>query len=129
MRYLTLSEMLELYHQLMDQTGGLAGVRDIGALEAALSQPQMTFGDEDLYPTIIEKASALGFSLINNYPFVDGNKRIGHAAMEIFLILNGYEFEATVNEQEQIILQVASGQLEREAFTNWLQAHIIKRSV
>ena len=93
-----------------------------------MSQPQITFGNEGLYPTVIEKASALGFSLINNHPFVDENKRIGHAAMEIFLILNGYEIEATVNEQEQIILQVASSQLEREAFTNWLQTHVVKRS-
>lgn len=128
MRYLTLSEILELYRQLMAESGGLTGVRDLGALEAALSQPQMTFGAEELYPTLIEKASTLGFSLISNHPFIDGNKRIGHAAVEIFLILNGYELEATINEQEQVILQVASSQLGREAFTNWLRDHIIKRS-
>jgi death-on-curing protein len=128
MRYLTLGEILELYRQLIGQSGGLAGIRDFGALEAALSQPQMTFEGEELYPTLIEKASILGFSLINNHPFIDGNKRIGHAAMEIFLILNGYEIEETIDRQEQVILEVASGQLGRKEFTKWLQDHIIKRS-
>jgi death-on-curing protein len=56
----------------------------------------------------VEKASALGFALIKNHPFLDGNKRIGHAAMEVFLVLNGFEISAPVEEQEQIILQVAS---------------------
>lgn len=67
-------------------TGDRYAVRDI-----AVAQPRMTFGGEDLYPTIIEKASALGFSLINNHPFIDGNKRLGHAAIETFLVLNGFE--------------------------------------
>lgn len=60
----------------------------------------MTFGGEDLYPTVIEKAIALGFSMIMNHPFVDGNKRTGHAALETFLILNGLEISASVDEQE-----------------------------
>jgi death-on-curing protein len=68
MRYLTLKETLELHHRLLEQSGGLAGIRDLGALESALAQPLMTFGGEELYPTIIEKASALGFSLIKTIP-------------------------------------------------------------
>jgi len=68
----------------------------------------------------------LGFSLIKNHPFVDGNRRTGHAAMETFLVLNGYEIDASVDEQEQIILQVASGELERDDFTAWLRAHVVK---
>lgn len=84
----------------------------------------MTFDGQDLYPTIIEKASALGFSLINNHPFIDGNKRIGQAAMETFLVLNDYEIDAPVDEQERIILQVASGKMKREAFTDWLRVHL-----
>jgi death-on-curing protein len=88
----------------------------------------MTFSGEDLYPTIIEKAAALGFSLIKNHPFVDGNKRIGHAAMEAFLILNGYEIDASVDEQERIILQLAAGELKRKAFTEWLRAHAVERA-
>ncbi len=87
----------------------------------------MTFGGEELYPTIVEKAAALGFSMIKNHPFVDGNKRTGHAAMETFLVLNGFEIEATVDEQEKIILQVASGELGRDDFTDWLRAHIVEK--
>ena len=86
-RYLSLSEILELHALLIEQSGGTNGIRDRGSLESAISQPQMTFGGEDLYPNIIEKASTLGFSLILNHPFFDGNKRTGHAAMETFLIL------------------------------------------
>ncbi len=127
MRYLTLNEVLELYRRIMEQSGGTVGIRDLGALESALAQPRMTFGEEELYPTPVEKASALGFSIIQNHPFVDGNKRTGHAAMETFLLLNGYEIEASIDEQEQIILQVASGEFGREEFTAWLRCHIIEK--
>jgi len=77
-------------------------------------------------PTIVEKAAALGFSLITNHPFLDGNKRIGHAVIEVFLVLNGFEIDASVDEQEDIILQVASGTLSREVFTEWLRVHMIE---
>ncbi|KYC40039.1 death-on-curing protein [Scytonema hofmannii PCC 7110] len=127
MRYLTLTEIVELYHRVIEQSGGSVGIANTGGLESAIAQPQMTFGGEELYPTIIEKASALCFSLIKNHPFIDGNKRIGHAAMEVFLILNGYEINAAVDEQEQVILQVASGRLSRDEFTEWLRSHITPR--
>jgi death-on-curing family protein len=75
----------------------------------------------------VDKAATLGFSLINNHPFIDGNKRIGHAAMEVFLILNGYEIEAEVDEQERIILEVAAGQVKRDGLKEWLSLHIVER--
>jgi death-on-curing protein len=84
----------------------------------------MTFGGGELYPSIVDKAAALGFSLIQNHPFLDGNKRTGHAAMEVFLLLNGFEIQASVDEQERIVLQVASGEMDREAFTLWLRDHV-----
>ena len=93
------------------------------ALESALAQLRMTFGGEDLYPTLVEKAAALGYSLIANHPFVDGNKRTGHAAMEVFLMMNGWEIQASVDEQERVILQVAAGEMKREGFTEWLRGH------
>ncbi|NET29702.1 type II toxin-antitoxin system death-on-curing family toxin [Okeania sp. SIO1I7] len=123
-RYLTLSEIMELHQQIITQTGGANGLRDRPALESAVAQPAVTFSGQDLYPTVIDKAAALGFLIIMNHPFLDGNKRTGHAAMEVFLILNGLEINASVDEQEQVILAVASGELNREAFTQWLQAHI-----
>jgi death-on-curing protein len=128
MRYLTVGEVLEIYSQVMRQSGGGVGIRDIGALESAVAQPRMTFNGEELYPTIIEKSSALGFSLIQNHPFVDGNKRAGHAAMESFLMLNSYEISASTDEQVEIILGVASGKIDRGMFTKWLHEHIIELS-
>jgi death-on-curing protein len=127
-RYLTLGELLELHQQLIERYGGSVGIHSLGALEAVLAQPRMTFGGEDLYPTVVEKAAALSFSLILNHPFVDGNKRLGHAAMAVFLYLNGHEIEASVDEQEQVILQLAAGDLERDAFIHWLRAHVVTRT-
>lgn len=127
MRYLTLREILEIYQRVMQQSGGLVGIRDLGALESAVAQPRMTFGGGELYPTVVEKAASLGFSLIQNHPFVDGNKRTAHAAMETFLVLNGYEIRATVGEQESVILQVASGRMNRDEFVRWLNVHIEPR--
>ena len=128
MRYLTLPEVLELYRQVIRQSGGAMGVLHLPALESALAQLRMTFAGEDLYPTLVEKAAALGYALIQNHPFVDGNKRTGHAALEVFLVLNGYAIRATVDEQEQIILEVAAGKRDRNAFTEWLRSHIGERA-
>jgi len=121
MRFLTLIEVLELHRRIIEKSDGASGIRDVGLLESAIAQPRMTFGGEDLYPSLLEKAAALGFSIIMNHPFVDGNKRTGHAAVETFLVLNGMEINASVDEQERVVLAIASGELEREAFVEWLQ--------
>jgi death-on-curing protein len=126
MRFLSLKEALELHRRIIEQSGGSSGMRDIGLLESALAQPLMTFGGEDLYPTLIEKAAALCFSLVKNHPFVDGNKRVGHAVMETFLILNGYEIEALIAEQEEVILRLADSELDREGFSEWLRSHTVQ---
>jgi death on curing protein len=126
-RYLTLEEILELHRLVLEQSGGLAGVRDLGGLDSALAQPQMAFGGQDLYPSLGEKAAALGFSLVCNHLFLDGNKRVGHAAMETFLVLNGWELAAGVDEQEQVMLRLAAGDLERDEFTAWVQSHLRQR--
>lgn len=126
-RYLTLAEVIELHSRILERTAGSGGIRDLGALESAISQPRMTFGGEELYPTIIEKASALGFSIVMNHPFVDGNKRAGHAAMETFLVLNRLEIKAVVDEQERTILALAAGELDRDTFTNWLRQNVEPR--
>jgi death on curing protein len=126
-RYLTLEEVLEIHRRLLSQSGGMDGVLDLGAVESALAQPRMTFAGQELYPSLGEKAAALCFSLVCNHPFVDGNKRVGHAAMETFLVLHGWELSAGVDEQEQVILQLAASQLKREAFVAWVQAHLQER--
>ena len=124
-RYLTVYDVMAIYDRVMELSGGAVGIRDIGALESAIAQPRMTFSGNDLYPTIVEKAAVLGFSIIRNHPFIDGNKRIGHAAMEVFLILNGFEIQADVDEQERLILLVAAGETDLADLTSWLHQHII----
>lgn len=124
MRYLTLNEILHIHRKALEQHGGMPGIRDWGLLEASLGRPKMTFELSDLYPTLVAKAAALGASLIQNHPFNDGNKRVGHAATEIFLMLNGYEISAPIDEQETVILQVAAGRLTAGDFTSWLQNHV-----
>ncbi len=127
-RYLSLAEVLDLYDRVLDVAGGSSALRDLGALESALAQPRATFDGLDLYPTLVEKAAALGFALIRNHPFVDGNKRIGHAAVEVFLMLNGFELEAAVESAEAVILGVASGSLGRSEFASWLTTHLVPRT-
>ena len=123
-RYLTLDEVLELHRLILEQSGGAAGLRDPAALASAIAQPQMTFDGHDLYETLVEKASSFAYSLIMNHAFVDGNKRIGHAAMETFLELNGVELNASVDEQERVVLGVAAGNIKREEFAEWIGNHV-----
>src|SRR5699024_11011418 len=109
MRYLTIEEVEALHTRLIDQSGGSQGLRDRGGLESAIGGPKATFGGKDLYPSLVEKSAALTFTLVKNHPFIDGNKRTGHAAMEVFLLLNGYEIQADVDEQERLFLDLAAG--------------------
>jgi death-on-curing protein len=127
MRYLTLNEVLDLHQRINQQSGGAEGVRDMGGVESAVAQPQMAFGGDELYRTIESKATAICFSLVMNHPFMDGNKRIGHAAMETFLVLNGFELDAKVDEAEQVILSLAAGELTRPALLEWVESRIRPR--
>ena len=86
MQRISIESVLLLHKRIIRQSGGKLGLRDFKGLQSALAQPRMTFEGKDLYPTTVEKACVLGFSLINNHPFMDGNKRIGHAVMELFFI-------------------------------------------
>ena len=124
MRYLSISEVFELHDRIISSSGGSRGIRDMGALESAVNQPRQTFNQKDLYPDIFAKAAALCFSLVMNHPFVDGNKRIGHAAMETFLVLNGYKIISVVDKQERVMLELASGKMSRTEFSDWLNNHI-----
>ena len=132
MRYLTVEEVLALHSRLIGTSGVTQGVRDQDALDSAVAQPQMTFDGVDLYTTIARKAAALGHSLISNHPFIDGNKRVGHAAMEVMLLLNGHEIVASVDDQEEVIIHVASGTMShvasgtmsRDEFASWIEQRV-----
>lgn len=128
MRYLTLPEVLDLHRRVVEESGGAGGVRDLGGVQSAVAQPQMSFGGEELYPAIESKAAALCFSLVMNHPFVDGNKRIGHAAMETFLVMNGYELIGDIDDAEHTILTLAAGDLSREELLDWVTSRIERLS-
>ncbi len=83
MRYLSFSEVLKIHRRIIESSGGASGIRDLGAIESSVAQPRATFGGHDLYPTVPEKAGSLCFFLIMNHGFIDGNKRVGRAAMEL----------------------------------------------
>lgn len=127
MKYLAVRHVLRIHERVIAASGGDPAVRDPGMIDSAVAQPRMTFGGEPLYPTLAEKAAALSYSLNMNHPFVDGNKRTSHAAVEMFLLRNGHEIDASVDEQEAVFLGVAAGMIGREEFVGWVKAHIIRR--
>ena len=104
---LTKDNILTLYKIMVDNTGGTIGIRDTSLLESALNAPFQTFGDEELYPSIIEKASRLCYGLIKNHPFIDGNKRIGVYAMLVFLESNNLNLNFSDEEIINIALKTA----------------------
>lgn len=124
MIHLTLEQIIQLHDLLVRETGGSQGVRDAGAIESAVAQPRMSFGGQELYPMLVEKAAALSFSLINNHPFVDGNKRIGLAAAVALLRANGSDLNTSADELEAAVLAVAAGEMGRDKWTQWLREHL-----
>jgi death-on-curing protein len=124
MQYLTIGQVAELHRGLLEATGGAAGVRDLRALESAVAQHKAVFEGRDPHGTLVARAAALRSSLVQHQPFVDGNKRLAHAAMETFLLLNGAEIDASVDDQERLLLGLADGQVSRDDLVAWLSAHV-----
>ena len=119
-------EKVLLLHQLIAQeTGGDAGVRDYGLLESALESAYQTFDGTELFPSKEEKAAKLGFSLISNHAFIDGNKRIGMYVMLTFLEVNGIRLDCTNDEVAAVGLAVAAGQMDYESLLTWVREHRI----
>lgn len=121
---LTKQQVIMLHQDVIAQSGGSPEIRDEGLLDSALNAPFQTFAGMELYPTIIDKAAHLGYSLIKNHAFVDENKRIGTHAMLVFLLLNGIDVAYKDEELTQLILGVAAGEISSEQLLAWLQAHI-----
>ena len=123
MKYLYPKQVLYLYRQLIQQSGGSVGLRDEGLLESAVYRPQASFGGQDLYPDLFSKAAALGHSVISNHPFVDGNKRVGFEAMRLMLRMNGYDLHAPLEAKFDFIMEMAKGKLTEQAIADWLKHH------
>ena len=119
---LSLDQIRRMHHTIIEETGGLHGVRDENLLESALLSPFQTFGGETPYKSIEMKAARLCYSLIRNHPFVDGNKRIGVLAMLTFLELNYVKLDYTDDDLIRIGLQIAVGEMDAEELSNWIIA-------
>ena len=120
---LTVDEALALHAAALEAYGGTPGLRDRGLLESALAQPLATFGGQSVYSSIWDRVASLGISMVCNHAFVDGNKRIGFAAMAIVLRRNGYELACSADDGERTILAVALGTLKPEGLAKWLEGH------
>ena len=123
MNYLTAEQVLFIHARLINETGGIHGVRDLNLLLSALGRPRASFDNEDLYPDIFSKAAALVDSLIRNHPFIDGNKRTGITAAGLFLHRNGYRLTASNTELETFALEAAKSAFSIQQITNWFYKH------
>lgn len=123
-KFLEIADVLDIHQILIEQLGGMSGVRDEGLLESALSQPKASFFGELLHPTIHEQAGAYLYHLAKNHPFLDGNKRTAYGAMEAFLRLNGYNLALSNEESYNMVIQVAQGQISKEELSLLLEQHI-----
>jgi len=122
---LSLQQVLDIHAEGIRRYGGSAGVRDLGLVDSALAQPEASFGGVEFYPTLAEKVAVLGFSLVKNHGFIDGNKRVGYAAMDVFARANGSRVVADTDNAEATTLAVAAGQMPLAAFTEWVRSHIV----
>lgn len=120
---LSREQIIALHSQLISETGGIEGIRDERLLSSALNAPFQSFGDTENYPSIQQKAARLGFGLVKNHAFIDGNKRIGAHVMLVFLALNGIDLEYTQDELSDMFLGIASGDISQEELLEWIVDH------
>ena len=126
MKKLTKEQILLLHRELIDAHGGSDGLRDDALFKSALAAPFQTFGGQPMLPTVQQKAARLGFGLIMNHPFVDGNKRIGAHAMLLMLAMNGIELDYTQKELYEVVLKVAASEASFEELLKWVLDHDIE---
>ena len=120
---LTKKQLLLLHEELITETGGAAGIRDEGLLDSALAAPFQSFEGHTPYPSLQQKAARLGYGLVKDHPFVDGNKRIAAHAMLVFLALNGVGMDYTQEELSDTFLDLAAGKIGFEELLQWVLAH------
>lgn len=124
MRRLTKEQVVQMQARIVERYGGHSGIRDEGLFDAALNAPFQTFGEEELFPTLIDKAARLGYGLVKNHPFLDGNKRIGALAFLVFLEINSIKLKTNSRELTELIIQTAAGEKDEDAFREWVSSRI-----
>lgn len=123
MNHLGYRQALWLYRRVIEEAGGSYGVRDEGLLLSALARPQASFGGEDLYPTLFEKAAALAESIVRNHPFVDGNKRMAWECLDMTLDLNGYRLVVSQVQGYDLMMRIVERKVTVQDIAEWLQKH------
>ena len=121
--FLTLDEIVAVHRDQITRYGGSEGVRDWGMLQSAVAMPAATFGGRYLHPDLCEMAAACLFHLVQNHPFIDGNKRVGAAAADVFLALNGVRLTAEEDAYAEMVLSVARGETPKSAVAEFLRAN------
>lgn len=119
--------VLAIHSRQLLEHGGLAGVREIGMLESALSRPTNKYNYDSPKPSLAQLAAAYAFGLSKNHPFIDGNKRTAFVVCELFLRLNKHGIEASVEEKYTTFLSLADGILSEDELANWIEQHLINR--
>lgn len=125
MKRLTEQHIIMLHSKLIQETGGIDGIRDESLLDSAINAPFQSYDGIDMYPSIQQKGARLGYGLIANHAFIDGNKRIGVHAMLVFLAMNGIELSYTQEELADMVLKVASGEFDFQSVLRWISEHQI----
>jgi death-on-curing protein len=127
MNYLYPKQVIYLHKQIIGATGGSHGVRDKGLMESAVYRPQSSFGGQDFYPDLFLKTAVLGYSLINNHPFVDGNKRVGFESMRLMLRMNGYDIHASQSNKYSFVMDIAEGNMGEQEIADWIKTNSTKQ--
>ncbi|MBQ3922748.1 MAG: type II toxin-antitoxin system death-on-curing family toxin [Spirochaetales bacterium] len=125
MNVLAKEQILLMHARLIEEFGGSDGIRDEGLLDSALNAPFQSFEGSELYPSIVEKAAHLGYGLIKNHPFIDGNKRIGTHVMLVFLGINDIRVDYEDDDLIAVILSSAAGKTTADDLFLWLKNHIV----
>ena len=123
MKILGYRQVLWIYRRVIEDTGGDFGIRDEGLLRSALARPQTSFGGQDLYPTLFEKAAALLESIVRNHPFIDGNKRVAWECLDLMLDLNGYRISADPHRASELMMKVIEHKVTVQEIADWVQQH------
>lgn len=126
LKYLSGAEILLIHSRLVDETGGLHGVRDYNAIQSVIDQPRQAVFGKELYPTVFLKAAVYARNIIAHHPFLDGNKRTGITVASVFLSDNGYTTEAKEGEFYKLALHIAEDKWEYEKIAAWYESHTTK---
>jgi death-on-curing protein len=125
--FLTLDEIIAIHRDQVERYGGSLGVRDWGLLKSAIAMPAASFGGQYLHSDVYEMAAAYLFHLVQNHPFIDGNKRVGAVAADVFLALNDVQLTATEDDYAELVLSVARGETSKSSAAEFFRAHTKSR--